>query len=217
MRGWTMAIAVAGAVLASASAQAVTIDWADWVAASASGGVATGTIASGATSVGVTYSGPQFFAAQVSGGGNFYTGNAYTNGDVDNAPPTSDILELSLGGTSTITFSQAVVDPVLALVSWNGNIVDFGTPIEIVSNGSGFFGSGTPILNGTGTGFTGNGEVHGIVRILGTHDSITFTHTSEQWHGLTVGIAAVAAPEAAPLALLGSALAGLGLLARRKA
>jgi len=117
-----------------------------------------------------------------------------------------------------------VIDPVLALVSWNGNTVDFGVPIEIVSFGAGFFGSGTPTLNGAGTGFFGSGEVHGIIRLPGTHNQITFSHTSENWHGVTVGIAGVASPsppppqvsEAAPLALLGSAVAAFGIAAVRR-
>jgi hypothetical protein len=71
------------------------------------------------------------------------------------------------------------VDPYIGLVSWNGNTVDFGVPIVIDSFGPGYWGSGTPILNGTSTGFFGSGEVHGVIRLPGSFDSITFSHTSE--------------------------------------
>jgi len=222
MKYWLAGVCAGAMALTAVSAQAVTIAWADWTSASPSLGLANGSIANGMGAVTVDYMGPAYtFALVVPGGGTYYytegTPAPYTGGDVDNAPSENDILALSTGGTSMITFSVPVVNPVLALVSWNGNTVDFGTPIEIVSFGAGFFGNGIPELNMAGTGFFGNGEVHGIVRILGTHDKITFSHTGEFWHGLTVGIEAAAqAPEAAPLALLGSALAGVGFLARRK-
>jgi hypothetical protein len=45
------------------------------------------------------------------------------------------------------------------------------------------------------------------------------THTSENWHGLTVGVEGLAAPEVPvplPLALLGTGVAALVLAGRRK-
>ena len=157
------------AMIASHSANAIMIDWADWTVADPGAGTASGTLAG--MSLTVDYMGPAMFGAQTAGGTYYYTEGVpapYTGGDVDNAPPDPDILQLSLGGTSMISFSQTVVDPVLALVSWNTNTVDFGRQIEIVSNGDGFFGTtGNPILNGSNTGFFGAGEVHGVVRILG--------------------------------------------------
>jgi len=154
--------------------------------------------------------------AQINGNGFNYWNNPstpYISATVPNAPPNSDIIALNNGGSKTITFSQAVENPVIGLVSWNGNTVDFGVPIKILSYGTGYWGYGIPELNGTGTGFYGNGEVHGVIELPGSFTSITFTDTSENWHGLTVGAAPVPIPGA--LLLFGPGLAGIAAIRRR--
>jgi hypothetical protein len=139
---------------------------------------------------------------------------------VSNAPGTNDIIALSNEGTSTITFSQPVVNPYIALVSWNAALVTAGPgeTFTYISSGCGFWGCGDfegPGYTGapTQTFFSGVGELHGIVEIPGTWTSISFTDTvSENWHGLTVGIAGVpssAVPEPATGTLM---LLGFGLL-----
>jgi hypothetical protein len=89
--------------------------------------------------------------------------------------------------------------------------VDFSAPIQFDSFGPGFWGNGTPILNPAGTGFFGSGELHGVIRLFGSHDSIMFTHTSEDWHGFTVGASGLASPVPIPATvwLFGSSIVGL--------
>jgi hypothetical protein len=195
-------------MLPLSAALAAPVSWTDWTTASTS--EVTGVLAFGSDTVDVSFQGEYLFA-QVSGGGtNYWIPSApYISSSVDNAPPDSDIIALGSGGSVTITFSQAVQDPLLALVSWNGNTVDFGVPINILSYGAGYWGNGIPILNGPGTGFFGSGEVHGVIELPGLYDSITFTHTSEGWHGLTVGARAVVIPLPPTVWFFGSGLVGL--------
>ncbi|MBX9894377.1 MAG: FxDxF family PEP-CTERM protein [Nitrosomonas sp.] len=202
---------------ASTSAFAVPVSWTDWTSSTNSSS-ASGSLSVGSDTVGVEYSATSAHGFVTTGvGTNYWTGSAYTNGTVDNAPPASDIIALTLGGTVTITFSQTVIDPYIALASWNFNTVDFGVPIVIDSFGPGFWGSGTPVLNASGTGFFGSGEVHGVIRLPGSFDSISFTHTSETWHGFTVGVAGIApVPEPETYAMLLVGLGLLGFAARRR-
>jgi hypothetical protein len=95
-----------------------TVSWTNWTTKSSN--VVSGNIVIGTTHVEVTFSGSYSFA-QVGGGQNYWNPSTpYLSNTVPNAPPASDIIALNSGGTKTITFSQSVHNPVIALVSWNG-------------------------------------------------------------------------------------------------
>lgn len=204
----------------SVPALAVPIAWTDWQRSSSN--TAFGQITVGASVIDVNLSSTSTLNfVQTAGGTNFWVPDVYTLGSADNAPPDADIVSLNAGGTVTLNFSQALNNVYVALNSWNGNIVDFGTAMIVDSNGVGFWGGGTPVVNGTGTGFTGAGEVHGVVVLPGNFTSLSFTHTDENWHGFTLGVAGlgtdVNVPEPSVLALVGLGLIGCVRNSRRRA
>ena len=120
------------AALAATPAFAAPAYWTDWTSTSNVASAVIGELTVGSTTIGVTYSGSYSFA-QTSGGVNYWASNPviYTSPSVDNGPTTADIIALDGGGTKTITFSQSVHNPLIGLVSWNSNTVDFGVPINL--------------------------------------------------------------------------------------
>lgn len=201
--------ALASCALLASTASATTISWTNWTTAAPN--MVSGTMATQSGPVGVTYSGPYYFAQTGSGTPYWATGNY--NGSFNQPTPAWGIVALGEGGQKTISFSAPVTNPYIALMSWNGNTVDFGTKIQVAANGCGYWGCGTMVLNGGQTGFYGQGEVHGIIRLPGTFSSITFTDTTEYWHGFTLG---VAVPEPATWALLIAGFGMVGVAARRR-
>ena len=185
---------------AASSASATVVQWADLTSYNPSTGVVTGTITVGSEVIDITISGGGYNFVNLGNPGetNYWTepnalSRPYTGGEVENAPPGTDIIALSTGGLKTITFSQTVSNVYLALVSWNGNSGVFDQPFEIVSSGRGYWGTGS-FTSVTDTSFTGSGELHGIIKFTGTFDEVSFTDRSELWHGIQIGIAGLAPP-----------------------
>ena len=207
--GLAATVSAAALALASSASAAINVNWANWTVASA------GTVLGAVGTVGVSYTGGYTFA-QTNGGTDFWTDGGYTQGLV-NRPTGTDIIALDQGGRKVITFSQAVVDPFMAFTSWQGNTATFSAPFTVISQGCGFWGCGTCNTFGGNTGFTGGGEVHGVLQFKGTFTSLSFTDTSENWHGFTVGVGGVV-PEPATWAMMimGFGLAGGALRSRRR-
>lgn len=205
---------IAASLALAGTAGATTVAWTDWQTATS--GTASGTIAAPSGAVGVSYAGGYSFVQ--TGCGTAYWSPGDYNGTL-NKPFDCDIVALSTGGTKTISFDTDVTDPYMALMSWNGNDVRFSAPFDLISNGRGYWGSGTPIIDADDQGFFGSGEVHAIIRFTGTFRSITFTDTSENWHGFTIGIedrAPAPVPAPATLALLLPAFVAAFAAARRR-
>ncbi|KAA0216292.1 MAG: hypothetical protein DYG94_05325 [Leptolyngbya sp. PLA3] len=194
--------------LAAPLAAANNVQWADWTAASTGiAGSASGTIGS----INVNFSG-ELWGAQTAGGTNYWSpGTAYVSGSVWNPPPASDILQCqgATPNTYTITFSQAVTNPYMAICSLGTpgvlSVLTFNQPFTILSQGPGYFGSGT-MTQGAGNTLLGS-EGYGVIQFIGTMTSITWTDPQwERWHGYQVAL--VPAPGAAALLGLGSVLCG---------
>jgi hypothetical protein len=212
--------------LAVAAAHAAPVDWTSWT--SKTSNTVSGSVVDGSTSVDVTYSGAQYSFAQINGIGTDYWAptTPYISATVSNAPTPVDLVALNAAGTSTITFSTAVVNPLIALVSWNGANVTFGGGsdtqtynIQYLSSGCGYWGCGS-FTSPTSNSFIGTGELHGVIELLGTYTSISFTDTvAENWHGLTVGfegVAVTAVPEPNVAWLMLAGLPIFAALARRR-
>jgi hypothetical protein len=215
-------------LLASTNVWADAVTWIDWTAFTA--GNITGTATGSIGSIGVSYTGQVGSNSVVNGiGGNtsWLPASTFSGGTVSNGPaPNRDNITLTGGtgtGVNTITFSSAVVDPVLAIWSLGAG----GAPASFVFTASEPFTieSGGPSVEFGGSSITSAGNVvngvegNGTIRFHGTFTQITWTNPQfEFYYAFTVG--AVGAPTSVPepstyLTLLGGLLTLLGLVRRR--
>ncbi|MGG7564768.1 VPLPA-CTERM sorting domain-containing protein [Rhodovulum sp. DZ06] len=259
--------AFAGAALAALAAAtpaaAVPYAWTDWQSQTATGGVTVeGEITTDTATVGVTYNNPVGIGfAQLSGGTDYWQNNTGGRNDaispytslanplltnpspgVDNSPTGTDIIALRYAGLQTLTFTEAVANPVFAFVSLNGNGYAFDQDFEILSctrcnidgagnDSDGYYGGSnstqkTVVETSPGVFeyrlISNDGEPHGTIRFIGSFSTLTWRSLSnEYWNGFTVGIQGTAeevfsdVPLPAGAGLLVAGLAGFGLVRRR--
>lgn len=209
MRKKLMGAALALLTASAAVPAQAAITWTDWTASTAT--TATGTL--GAVGVGLTTTPGGISFVQTAGGTNYWT-----PWPVAGFQPTgTDIVALNGSGSKTITFSSAVSNLYMAINSWNvtGPTV-FDQSFTVVGSGCGYWGCGS-FQNVTATSFDSNpyaNEIHGVIKFNGPVTSITFTDPSENWHGFTLGIAAV--PEPATWAMMIGGFGAIGATMRRR-
>jgi hypothetical protein len=169
--------------------------WVDWTSATpGQNGSAVGTLtAPSGRQVTVSYAG-EVMAAQTKGGTNYWNpATAYTtNNVVANAPPAADIIQLNGGNTrvNTITFSEPITNPVMAIVSLGAPSApctyNFDAEFDLLSSGHGYWGNG-PLAKLPGNILEGR-EGHGVIQFRGTFSKISWTvPKAEHWHGFQVG------------------------------
>jgi PEP-CTERM motif-containing protein len=212
------ALAIAALTALAASAQAAPISWNTWSSTT------TGTIATTSGPLGVGFSGDPISLQTPYPS---YTPTAtFADGTiVDNAPVAANGIIQLFGGNdhvNTVTFSSAVVDPVMAIWSLGQGGIDArfdfigATPMFVSGGGSAEYGGSAIVVAGNSvSGVEGNGTV----QFLGTYTGISWTNpVSENWYGFNVGIAAVAnpVPEPGTYALMLAGLGIMGFMARRR-
>lgn len=192
------------------------VSWTDWTwVATGSSGSGSGSMTIGSATVDVTLSG---LAGGLINGDYYYKNYAATYGYLY----PSDLIQESGSGPVTVTFSEAVVNPYIALVSVgqpsfyvNYIFANLDGAITVLSSGSNYWGYGSYEIDGST--FSGR-EFNGIIQLAGTYTSLTFMITpSENWHGFNIGADSVASsvPEPASMMLLGLGLAGIAGIRRK--
>ena len=135
----------------------------------------------------------EYAFAQTTGGVNFFVpSEPYVGFEVSNPPPDPDIVALSAAGQRTLNFSQAVSDLVFAYVSINQNSYTFNHDFNLLSNDTGYWGSGAVSKvnnnNGSWSLVTLSSEPHGVIQFPGTLTTLTWdVANNEYWNGFTVG------------------------------
>jgi hypothetical protein len=212
---------VAATLAASSLANAATIDWNTWTSNSA------GSISTTSGPISVTYGGEM--SGWVANYPSWGPSATFADGTiVANAPVAANGIVQLLGGggaaavVDTVTFSQAVVNPVFSIWSLGqgGDTASFNfigaTPVLVAGGGSAEYGGSSITVSGNEVLGT---EGDGTVQFIGTFTSISWTNpTAENWYGFDVGVAGVAAavPEPGSLGLLLAGLTVTGLALRRR-
>lgn len=203
------ALTLAAALACTGASQAATIDWNTWQA-DGSGIMGANTISYTGENDGVRFDTL------------FTPVSTFADGSVvANAPVQANGIRELIGGNSTvntITFSSAVVNPVMAIWSLGQGGVQASfafnnaTPV-LISGGPSTQYAGNPITVSGNSVFGVEGN--GTVQFMGTYTSLSWTNpVAENYYGFNVGVAAV--PEPAEYGMLLAGLAAVGLIARRR-
>lgn len=188
--------------------------WIDWTS------VNTGTLTIGSDIIGVTLTGST--PLSLDNGTQYYdnasTGGVAPSGTYGGYAP-SDMLQVSTPSFFTLTFSQAIFDPYIAVVSVGQASVPvtytFDSDVSVLSSGANLWGySGYSVA---GNAFTGS-EFNGVLQLQGSFTTMNIAvGQPEFWHGFNVGSASVSAvPEPASYAMLLAGLGLMGAMARRR-
>jgi hypothetical protein len=172
--------------------------WADWEDVDAA--ALTGTLSPPSGAIQVVYSGPLAGSQTTTGADDFLPVSTFTSGTVADPPPGPGMLEVSGGAAATLTFSQPVTDPVIAIYSLGVGYANqaasllVDASVTVLSSGAniggtGFWGDETLTLaDGGVSGIEGNG----VIELEGTFSTIEWTNPSDipyaSFTGLTVGV-----------------------------
>jgi len=192
-------------------ASAAVVTWNTW----------DSTTTGSAGSINVTYAGPAL--SLVLNYPSYTPTTTFADGViVSNAPsPSNNILQITGGSdaTQTLTFSQAVVNPVFAIWSLGSStlasFVFDQTPTFISGGPSAEYGGSA--IDVTGNVVSGR-EVNGTIQFQGTFTSLTWTNPQyEYWYGFNVGFESVApVPEPATWFMMILGFAGVGYMTYRR-
>jgi hypothetical protein len=179
---------------AAASGADGNIDWVNWGSMSQTNG-GTSTVSGTAGGVTVSFAGE---ALGMNWGNKGWNYSGYSGSGVNNGPSGSYISFQEGNRSGKITFSQSVVNPIIAIQSlgnggdsavlWFGN-EDFDVVTGTINAG---WGNGS-IWEGSG-GYVGNsGEGNGIIRFNGIYKELTWVIADSEYYGnFTVGFDAKA-------------------------
>lgn len=209
-----LAAAVSLACVSSLAISAPVVNWIDWSSTS------SGTLNIAPNTINVSMTGAPIGLSN----GDYYYNNAATGGTAVTGTYAglmpSDMIQVNGASTFTLTFSSAILNPYIALVSVGQGgypvTYSFGAPVSVLSAGGNYWGYSGYTVNGNN--FTGY-EYNGILQLQGSYSSISFsTAPGENWHGFNIGSAAVAnaVPEPETYAMMLAGLGLLGGLARRR-